>query len=189
MYRVYPDLAMDCYLPGNMIIIDAAGWGDLLLGVVVGAIKPPQQMLLERRIPTLSFQPPNFKNKKYLEDATKIADEIVTVMQPDAETCFKVSSEYILSNVIVHLEKRGFNVQKTESTGQLKRLVNDAYLRWCVEKGVPREMLDEKKRFWVFLDWVAQAPQLREGLVKTGWASWEQRWRDEIYKKKSSLPR
>ena len=65
MYRVYPDLAMDCYLPGNMIIIDAAGWGDLLLGVVVGAIKPPQQMLLERRIPTASFQPPNFKNKKY----------------------------------------------------------------------------------------------------------------------------
>ena len=172
-----------------MILVDAAGWGELLLGVVVGAIKPPQQMLLERRIPMSSFQPPNFKNKKYLEDAAKIADEIVTVMQPDDKTCFKVSSEYILSNVIKHLETRGFNVQKIESTGQLKHLVDEAYLRWCVEKGVPRELLDDKKRFWVFLEWVAQAPQLREGLVKTGWASWEQRWREEIYRKKPSPPR
>jgi hypothetical protein len=24
---------------------------------------------------------------------------------------------------------------------------------------------------------------LREGLVKTGWASWEHKWREEIYKK------
>ena len=180
---------MECYLPGNMIIIDAAGWGDLLLGVVVGAVKPPHQMLLERRIPIQSFQPPNFKNKKYLEDAQKIADEIITVMKPDDKTCFKVSSEYVLSGVIDYLDKRGFNVQKAEDTGQLKHLVNDAYLRWCVEKGVPRELLGEKKRFWVFLDWVAQAPHLREPLVKTGWASWDQKWREEIYKRKASLSR
>jgi hypothetical protein len=33
------------------------------------------------------------------------------------------------------------------------------------------------------LEWVAQSPHLREGLVKTGWASWEKKWRDEIFKK------
>jgi hypothetical protein len=175
---------MDCYLPGKMIIIDASGWGDLLLGVVVGALKPPQQMVFERRIPISSFQPPNFKNKKYLEDATKIADEIVAVMQPDGETCFKVCSEYVLSNVIEHLQNKGFNVQKVESTGELKKLVDDAYIRWCVEKGVPKELLEDKKRFWVFLDWVAQNPHLRESLVKTGWASWDQKWRDEIFRMK-----
>ncbi len=80
-----------------MILIDASGWSDLLLGVVVGALKPPQPMLLERRISTSSFQPPNFRNKKYLDDAVKIADEIVAVMQPDSETCFNVCSEYVLS--------------------------------------------------------------------------------------------
>jgi hypothetical protein len=175
---------MDCYLPGKMIIIDASGWGDLLLGVVIGALKPPQQMVFERRIPISSFQPPNFKNKKYLEDAVKIADEIVAVMQPDDDTCFKVCSEYVLSNVIEHLQSKGFNVQKVESTGELKKLVDDAYVRWCVEKGVPKELLEEKKRFWVFLDWVAQNPHLRESLVKTGWASWDQKWREEIFKMK-----
>ncbi len=169
-----------------MILIDAYGWGDLLLGVVVGAVKPPQRMVMERRIPTSSFQPPNFKNKKYIENANKIADEIVAVMQPDSETCIKVCSEYVLSSVIGHLQNRGFKVERVESTGELKQLIEDAYVRWCIESGVPKDLLKEKRRFWVFLDWIAQNPHVREGLVKTGWASWEQKWRMEIYKKHNS---
>jgi hypothetical protein len=166
-----------------MILIDASGWGDLLLGVVIGAVKPPERMVMERRIPTSSFQPPNFKNKKYLDDAVKIAEEIVAVMKPDTDTCFQVCSEYVLTNVIDHLQKAGFKVKTVESTGELKQLVEDAYVRWCVEKGVPRELLEDKRRFWHFLDWVAQNPHLRESLVKTGWASWEGKWRDEILRK------
>ena len=90
-------MALNCFLPGKTILIDSSGWSDLLLGVVIGALKPPNAMVMERRIPTSSFQPPNFKNKKYLDDAVKIADEIVAVMQPDSETCFKVCQEYVLS--------------------------------------------------------------------------------------------
>ena len=114
---------MDSYFSGKTILIDASGWSDLLLGVVIAALKPPDPMVMERRIPTSSFQPPNFKNKKYLDDAVKIADEIVAVMQPDSETCFKVCSEYVLSSVIGHLESQGFKVQKVESTGELKQMV------------------------------------------------------------------
>jgi hypothetical protein len=176
-------LALDCFLPGKMILIDASGWSDLLLGVVVCALKPPHPMVLERRIPVSSFQPPNFRNKKYLDDAVKIADEIVAVMQPDSETCFRVCSEYVLSSVIDHLQNKSFKVEKVESTGEFKQSVEDAYVRWCVEKGVPRELLENSRRFWTFLEWVAQSPHLREGLVKTGWASWEKKWRDEIFKK------
>jgi hypothetical protein len=180
-------LALDCFLPGKTILIDAAGWSDLLLGVVVGALKPPDAMLMERRISTSSFQPPNFKNKKYLDDAVKIADEIVAVMQPDGETCFKVCSEYVLSSVIEHLEGIGFKVQKVESPLALKQMVENGYIRWCEEKGVPKEMLQTKRRFWTFLEWVAEKPHLRESLVKTGWASWERKWREEIFKKPLNL--
>jgi hypothetical protein len=180
-------LALNCFLPGKTILIDASGWSDLLLGVVVGAIKPPHPMLMERRIPTASFQPPNFKNKKYLEDAVKIANEIITVMQPDSETCFKVCSEYVLTSVALYLESQGFKVQRVESTGELKLLMEQAYIRWCGEKGVPEEILQDKRRFWKFLDWVAEKPHLRESLVKTGWASWENKWREEIFKKQLSL--
>ncbi len=166
-----------------MILIDAAGWSDLLLGVVIGAVKPPQQMVMERRIPTTSFQPPNFANKKYLEDAVKIADEIINVLQADSETCFKISPEFVLTGVIEHLQKMGYKVEKIESTGKLKQQVEDAYIRWCVEKGVPKDLLRDERRFWVFLDWIAANPHLRESLVKTGWTSWDEKWRQEIYQK------
>jgi hypothetical protein len=180
-------LALNCFLPKKTIWIDAAGWSDLLLGVVVCALKPPAQMVLERRIPTASFQPPNFESKKYLSDAVKIANEIVNVMQPDSETCFKVCSEYVLSEVIEHLQKQGFNVLKVESTGELGEQTKKAYVRWCIEKGVPEEMLKDEKRFFAFIDWVAENPHLRESLVKTGWASWGGKWREEIIKKHEKL--
>ena len=170
-----------------MILIDASGWSDLLLGAVVGAIKPPNPMLMERRIPTASFQPPNFKNKKYLADAIKIAEEIVSVMQPDAETCFKVCSEYLLNGVAVYLSDQGYRVDRVQSSGELKQMVEQAYVRWCLEKGVPKKILEDKRRFWSFLDWVAENPHLRESLVKTGWASWEARWQEEIFKKHNEL--
>lgn len=144
-------------------------------------------MLMERRIPTASFQTPNFQNKKYLEDAVKIANEIISVMQPDSETCFRVGSEYVLSSLASHIQSKGFNVQKVESTGELRPLVEKAYVRWCVEKGVPEEILKDKRRFWKFLQWVSEKPHVREGLVKTGWASWESKWREEIFKKPLNL--
>jgi hypothetical protein len=47
---------------------------------------------------------------------------------------------------------------------------------------VPKEILQENRRFWSFLEWIAKNPHLREGLVKTGWASWDKKWRLEVYK-------
>lgn len=41
-------MALDCYFSGKEILVDAVGWGDLLLGVVVGALKPPNPMLMDR---------------------------------------------------------------------------------------------------------------------------------------------
>jgi len=182
-------LALECFFSEKFILIDAVGWGDLLLGVVIGALKPPDPMLMERRIPISSFQPPNFGSKKYLDDSVRIADEIVEVMRPELGTCFRVCSEYVLSRVRSHLQERGFKVLKVESTGELKSMVERAYMRWCGEVGVPEALVRGKRRFWTLLEWVAENPHLREGLVKTGWASWERKWREEIYKKPLKLPR
>jgi hypothetical protein len=65
----------------NVILIDDVGWGDLILGVVIGALNPPDPRYMERRISVSSFQPPNFENQQYLDDAVKIVDEIVEVMR------------------------------------------------------------------------------------------------------------
>ena len=182
-------MSLDHFLLPKEILIDSSGWSDLLLGVVVGALKPPDQRYMERRIPTSSFQPPNFKNKKYLEDAVKIADEIIDVMRPNEETHFRVCSGYVLSSVRRHLQNRGFRVEKSEVIDELHDMVERGYVRWCVEVGVPEEILKGKRRFWTMLEWVAERPHLRESLVKTGWASWERKWREEIFKNPPDLRR
>jgi hypothetical protein len=165
----------------DVVFIDDAGWGDLLLGVVIGAIKPPDPRYMERRISVSSFQPPNFENKKYLDDAVKISDEIVEVMQSEVEIRFKVCSGYVLSGVRRHLRERGFKVEEVEATGELQEKVERGYVRWCKEMGVPAERLEEKRRFWTFLEWIAEKPDLREQLVKTGWGSWENKWREKAF--------
>ena len=168
---------MDLLVSGNEILIDGAGWGDLILGVVIGALKLPDHEYMERRIPSSSFQPPNFENKRYLDDAVKIAEEIVDVMQADKQTDFKVAralSVHILSGLHRYLKDGGFNVAVVESTGELQTRVEEGYIKWCVEAGVPPERLKAERRFWTLLEWVAEEPKIREKLVKTGWRSWHQ---------------
>jgi len=168
---------MDLLMSGNEILIDGAGWGDLILGVVIGAIKLPDHKYVEYRIPLSSFQSPDFENKQYLHDAVKIAEKIVDEMQADKHINFKVKhafSGHILSSICRYLKDMGFNVAEVESTGELQTRVEKGYIKWCVEVGVPLERLERDRRFWSLLKWVAEKPKNREKLVKTGWRSWQQ---------------
>ena len=175
---------MDRFLYQKEILIDDSGWGDLILGVVIGALKLPEGRYMERRIPVSAFQPPNFQNKLYLEDSVKIAEEIVEVMQPDSDTVFRVCSGYVLSRVRDYLRRQGFKVEVVEVTGQLQEMVERSFIKWCKEVGVNFEILPGKRSFNTFIDWVAEKPHLREHLVKTGWKSWSQRWRERVYSMK-----
>jgi hypothetical protein len=42
----------------------------------------------------------------------------------------------------------------------------------------------DERRFSTLLEWVAERPELREKLVKTGWKSWKQNWREKAFKEK-----
>ena len=46
----------------------------------------------------------------------------------------------------------GFKVQRVESTGELKQLVERGYVRWCVEKGCLRKCFKIRGvsgHFWI----------------------------------------
>ena len=176
-------MELDRFLSGKEILIDDAGWGDLILGVVIGALQLPNRKYMRRRIPVSSFQSQNFENKRYLEDAVRIVEEIVEVMRPDKETHFKVCSGYVLSSIRSYLREQGFKVEKVEIVGELQEMVERSYVRWCIEVGMPAESLKDKRHFWTLLEWVAERPKLREKLVKTGWKSWKRKWREKAFKK------
>jgi len=166
------------------ILIDDAGWGDIILGVVIGALKLPERRYMERRIPVSSFQSPNFEQKQYLEDTAKIAEEFVEVMHPDEETYFEVCSGFVLSRIQTYLKNQGFHVDKAKIAGELQERVEKGFIDWCVEVGVPREKLEiqSRRRFYTLLEWVAEKIEIRESLVKTGWKSWHDRWRTEAHR-------
>ncbi|WGM88550.1 MAG: hypothetical protein NUK63_06395 [Candidatus Bathyarchaeum tardum] len=172
---------MEKFLYKKEILIDDSGWGDLILGVVIGALKLPDRRYMERRIPLSSFQPPHFQNKRYLEDAVKIAQEIIEVMKPDQETVFKVCSGYVLTSIRRYLRQQGFTVEKVEVTGELQEMVERSFANWCKEVGIDFDKMNKKRSFNTFIEWVAERPHLRENLVKTGWKSWNQRWRERTY--------
>ncbi len=163
------------------ILIDDSGWGDLILGTVIGALRLPERKYMERRIPVSAFQTPNFERKLYLEEAVKIAQEIVKAMRPDKETYFKVCSGYVLSSVRRYLRSQGFHVKKAEITGELQDRVEASFIQWCAEVGVPPEKLERTNRFFPMLEWVAEKIEIRETLVKTGWKSWREKWRKRAY--------
>ncbi len=172
------------FIRGRRILIDDAGWGDLILGVVIGALKLPERRYMDRRILVSAFQTPNFENKQYLDGAVEIAQELVEVMRPDKETCFQICSGFILSPIRKYLRDRGFFVEDVKITGDLQERVERSFIEWCVEVGVPEERLEVEgsRRFFTILEWVAEKIELRERLVKTGWKSWQNKWRKEAYR-------
>jgi hypothetical protein len=72
-------------------------------------------------------------------------------------------------------------VEEVEITGELQEMVERSYVRWCIEVGVPAERLVGERRFSTLLEWVAEKPEIREKLVKTGWKSWKQKWREKAF--------
>ena len=155
------------------IMIDDSGWGDLVLGVVVGALDRDSGRYMERRIPVRYFQSPLFEQKKYLDKMVEIVDEICRVMKPDEKTVFKVCSGYVLSAAVGFLQSRGLRVAETRIIGELQEKVERGFRNWCEEIGIPAE----KRNFRALLDWVAEDLEFREKFVKTGWKSWQNKWR------------
>jgi len=171
------------------ILIDDSGWGDLILGVVIGVLRRPSGDYVEGRIPLIFFQSPRFERKEYLGKAVDVVREAINIMRPPKGVVFKVCSGYVLSGVRRYLRDQGFNVKVIRVSGELQERVEEGYLDWCREVGVPSRVLKPesgKNRFWAILNWVKERPDVREGLVKTGWKSWRLKWRDFVYGRRTS---
>jgi len=88
--------------------------------------------------------------------------KVVDVMRPDGETRFKVCSGYVLSSIRRHLRNQGFSVEEVEIAGELQEMVERSYVRWCREVDVPAERLEDERRFWMLLEWVAEKPEIEK---------------------------
>lgn len=154
------------------LIVDDAGSGDLLFGVVVGAYHEETDKFKYDLIDVRFYQD-LFKEKEYLQESSRIVSKLVTQFQlkPDEEIhicqgcIFDVAAEELQK---VYGEDR---VKRIHVEGETQRLVEIAYLDEIRNLGYePMAEREEKrgKNFFHMMRWLKDKPEMLR-YAKTGW--------------------
>jgi hypothetical protein len=155
------------------ILIDDAGTGDLLWGVVIGAYQPDKDTFLYDIIDVSFFKEDTFPEKKHFEEAAQIALCLVERLGLRPMEKIQVCQGDILNVAAEKLkEKYGEdNVERIHVEGRTQELIEGAYLDEIRNLGYePMPDRTEKwgKSFWHMYDWVKKDPDERVKWAKTG---------------------
>jgi CxxC-x17-CxxC domain-containing protein len=154
------------------LIVDDAGSGDLLFGVVVGAYHEPTGEFKYELIDVRFYQD-LFKEKEYLQESSRVTARLVARfnLQPNEEIhicqgcIFDVAAEELQK---IYGEDR---VKRIHVEGETQRLVEIAYLDEIRNLGYePLVERDEKrgKSFFHMMRWLKDNPAMLQ-YAKTGW--------------------
>ena len=155
------------------IIIDDAGGGDLLSGVVIGACRLETKEYVYDLIDVKYFQPPRFLKKEYLEQALNITLRLLDKLKPAAEELIQICPGYIFDKAVCDLDKKygDKRVSRTKVEGVAQIYTETAYLDEIRNLGYISVFNREEKRaksFFHMLNWLQKNPD-KVKYVKTGW--------------------
>jgi hypothetical protein len=143
------------------ILIDDAGSGDLLFGTVIGAYRPENDHFVYDLINVKHFQKPLYKERTYLDEARRIAFELIERLRLREKEMILVCSGDIL-NVAAEalIEKYGEEkVERGKIDGQAQEYTELAYTNELRNIGYnPIEERTEKwgKNFWDMYKWLKE---------------------------------
>ena len=185
--------------------IDDAGWGCLLLGVLIGAYRIETEQFAFGEIPVEHFQNGAFARKDYLDGAMQVVDDLLVQLKVGLDEPVEICTGYVLDGVRAWLSRQGYNWTTTRVEGPLQVLVESALLqklnalgirvdyRTLTEKQGPALSAVEGLLFWHCLRWLkggnmdaTRALPEREKLAKTGWASYDI-WVSHPYQKAKTM--
>ncbi len=154
------------------IVVDDAGSGDLLFGVVIGAYREETDQFTYDVI-DVSFYQDLFSEKKYLHEASRIVFKLLKKLKIKPKEAIKICQGSIFDKAVTDLqEKFGEEfVSKTRVTGEAQRLVEASYLDEIRNLGYEPLRDRESKRaksFFHMMRWIKANPK-RLSLTKTGW--------------------
>jgi len=155
------------------IIIDDAGYGDLLFGVVIGAFRPETCEFIYDAVDVKYFQRPLYSFKEYSAEAGQIALELVDRLGLADNERVELCRGDILdeaATVLAELlgEKR---VGRVKVEGEAQRLTELAYLNELRNLGYePLEDRTERwaKSFFHMFRWLKAHPEMMKW-AKSGW--------------------
>ncbi len=154
------------------LIIDDAGSGDLLFGVVIGIYREETGEFKYDLIDVRFYQD-LFCEKKYLQEASRVTARLVDALKVKSGEEIHVCQGNIFDVAVGDLKKvlGEERVSRVRVTGETQRLVEIAYLDELRNLGYePMAERDEKraKNFFHMMRWLKAHPNMLR-YAKTGW--------------------
>ncbi|UCE15490.1 MAG: hypothetical protein JSV12_06325 [Candidatus Bathyarchaeota archaeon] len=155
------------------IIIDDAGSGDLLFGVVIGAYRSETQEFRYGVVSVKYFQSARFLRKDYLKQASKTVFQLLDILHFKKHEPIMICKGYIFDRAVKDLQKKYGDspIDRIKVTGESQRLTEIAYLDEIRNLGYePLKEREEKraKSFFHMLRWLKENPDMIK-YAKTGW--------------------
>jgi CxxC-x17-CxxC domain-containing protein len=154
------------------LIVDDAGSGDLLFGVVVGAYHEPTGEFKYDLIDVRFYQD-IFREKEYLQESSRVVSNLVSRFKLTPEEEIHICQGCIFDVAAEELQKvyGESRVKRIHVEGETQRLVEIAYLDEIRNLGYePLAERDEKrgKSFFHMMRWLKDKPEMLR-YAKTGW--------------------
>jgi CxxC-x17-CxxC domain-containing protein len=154
------------------IIVDDAGSGDLLFGVVVGAYHEETGRFKYDLIDVRFYQE-ILKEKEYLQESSRIVSKLISQFELKPKEEIHICQGCIFDVAAEELQKvyGQDRIKRIHVVGETQRLVEIAYLDELRNLGYePMEEREEKrgKNFFHMMRWLKDKPEMLR-YAKTGW--------------------
>ncbi len=154
------------------LIVDDAGSGDLLFGVVVGAYHEETGQFKYDLIDVRFYQE-IFREKEYLQESSRVVSKLVSQFNLDADEEIHICQGCIFDVAAEELQKvyGDDRVKRIRVIGEAQRLTEIAYLDEIRNLGYePLAEREEKrgKSFFHMMRWLKDNPEMLR-YAKTGW--------------------
>jgi len=155
------------------LIIDDAGSGDLLFGVVIAAFRDETQEFKYDLIGVEFFQSSRFYKKEYLFQSSRIVSQLIVGLKIKSGEEIHVCRSYIFDEAVDDLRRTygDDRVRRVEVTGEPQRLAEIAYLDEIRNLGyepIPEREDKRARSFFHMMRWLKENPD-RLRYAKTGW--------------------
>jgi hypothetical protein len=155
------------------IVVDDAGTGDLLFGVVIAAFRCETQEFKYDVLDVKYFRYPRFRSKEYMKEASTIVFRLLDKLGVNKDERIQICRGYIFDDAVNCLREvySGNQIQRITVTGEPQRLTETAYLDEIRNLGYePVKERDEKKAksFFHMMNWLKNNPE-KLIYAKTGW--------------------
>jgi CxxC-x17-CxxC domain-containing protein len=154
------------------VIVDDAGSGDLLFGVVIGAYREETGEFTYDLI-DVKFYQDGFSTKEYLQEASRVTAQLLERLKVKPDEEIHVCQGNIFDVAVADLQKvHGEDlVCRVRVTGEAQRLVEIAYLDEIRNLGyepLPEREEKRAKSFFNMMRWLRAHPDMLR-YAKTGW--------------------